>query len=72
MDQLQFAIAILQAVPGIVAAGMDVVQFVQAQMAALTAMQAAGRDPSADEWAALRAQVDNATDQLAQVSRPLA
>lgn len=72
MTQLQFALAVLQAVPGLVAAGMDVVKFVEQQTAALTAMQAAGRDPTADEWSALRAQVDNATDQLAQVSRPLA
>lgn len=72
MGAMQFAMAVLAAIPQLVAAGQDVVTFVEAQSAALTAMQAAGRDPSADEWAALRAQVNNATDQLAQVSRPLA
>ena len=57
MGALAFALAALQAIPAIIAAGADVVGFITQATTAVTAMQAASRDPTAAEWAALNAQI---------------
>ncbi|HUY04988.1 MAG TPA: hypothetical protein VMV33_17050 [Rhodocyclaceae bacterium] len=53
MMVLQFTLAVLDALPGLVAAGKDVAEFAVQQRAVLSAMEAEGRDPTPAEWAAL-------------------
>jgi hypothetical protein len=73
MGALAFAVAALQAAPAIVAAGLDLAQYVEQQTGLLTAMQAEGRDPTAEEWAALRQTIGDDTAALAQAAKvPLA
>jgi len=57
MGALAFALAALQAVPAIIAAGADVVGFITQTATAVTAMQVANRDPTQAEWDALNAQI---------------
>lgn len=57
MGALAFALAALQAVPAIIAAGADVVGFITQTTTAVTAMQTASRDPTPAEWDALNAQI---------------
>jgi hypothetical protein len=54
VSALAFAIALLQSLPALLAAGVQIGTFVEQQVALLTAMNAAGRDPTPEEWAALQ------------------
>ncbi len=51
---LMFAIQALTLLPGLIQAGAEVLCLIQITTTALHAMQAEGRDPTDDEWAALR------------------
>ena len=50
-SQLAFALTVLQALPGLIAAGKDVAGLLQKTANSLTKMQAEGREPTAEEWA---------------------
>ncbi len=62
MGALAFVLAALQAVPAIVAAGADVVAFVQQTTTSVTALQTASREPTAAEWAAQSAALRGTLD----------
>lgn len=61
---LEFALALLQALPGLVEQGTAAYEAVKAGNAALAAMAAQSRGPSDAEWDALNATV---TGELAQL-----
>jgi hypothetical protein len=63
---ITFAIQALAALPPLLRAGADVLASIEQTVAALRAMQAEGRDPTAEEWAAQHARI--AAD-LAQLDR---
>ena len=64
---LMFAIQALEAIPGLLLAGQSVLTLVNQTSAALRAMQAEGRDPSAAEW---QAQAQAISDLRAQLHAP--
>jgi hypothetical protein len=65
MNALAFSIAVMQAIPALIAAGVDIAQYIERQIAALQAMQAdGGRDPTAEEWDALSADINAQTAAL--------
>ena len=57
MTALAFSLAALEAIPALLRAGADASGFASRAASALSAMQAAGRDPTDAEWAALDAQI---------------
>lgn len=57
MDKIAFALQLLNVVPGLVAAGANVVGLIQDGRAALQKMQDENRDPSPEEWDALNARI---------------
>ena len=58
MDGLSFAIQMLEALPRLVAAGVDIKALVEQTSAKLAAMRAEKRDPTPQEWEQLNAQID--------------
>lgn len=69
MTALAFAIAVLQSLPALLAAGVELETFVQAQVALIKQMNAAKRDPTPDEWAALEAAVAGDTAALVELGK---
>lgn len=57
-NAIAFALQLLQALPPLIEAGLEVKTLIEQQGAALSAMQAESRDPSPAEWDALNAQID--------------
>jgi len=55
---LAYAMQVLQVLPVLITAGQNVTAFIKQANDALYKMQAEGRDPSAAEWDALNAQID--------------
>jgi hypothetical protein len=55
---LLYAMQILQQIPQLIAAGVDVMSTVNQGTSALQLMLAEKRDPTADEWAQLDARID--------------
>jgi len=53
MTAIAFAIQMLNALPSLIAAGIDVVSLVKSTNSALKTMQLEGRDPDDAEWDAL-------------------
>ena len=51
-EVVMFALKALQALPSILAAGSDALAHIRATQTAVAAMQAQGRGPSEQEWAA--------------------
>lgn len=59
MNAITFALAAFDVLPGLIAAGMDVVSFISKTSADLKAMQAEGRDPTPEEWDTLNKVVED-------------
>lgn len=59
MPAIAYAIQALNVLPGLIAAGIDVVAIVQKTSDDLAAMQAENRDPTDEEWAALNKVVED-------------
>lgn len=59
MTALAFAIEAFNVLPGLISAGMDIVDFVNKTNTALTAMQAENRDPTDEEWEALNKVIED-------------
>lgn len=57
MGQLMFAMQVLEALPGLLATGRDVVQLVQNTNASLAKMQVEARDPTDEEWRVINEQI---------------
>lgn len=55
---LIYALQVLNILPQLLQAGKDIGGILETANTALKAMQENGRDPSAEEWAALNAQID--------------
>lgn len=51
------AIQIIQSLPGLIAAGIEVKGLIDEHTAKLADMATTGRSPTADEWAELNAQI---------------
>jgi hypothetical protein len=51
------AIAVLEALPTLVTASTEVLDWIRRTAADLKTMQAEGRDPTPEEWAALHARI---------------
>ena len=66
---LAFALQALSALPNLIQAGIDVALMIQHATLALQSMHEEGRDPTADEWAALHASTDDALARLDAASR---
>lgn len=64
MGALAFALAALQAVPAIVAAGNSLETYINNTSTAVQAMQAENRDPTQAEWDALNAEIAALQKQL--------
>ena len=61
---LALAIQVLEALPSLVTAGEQVLALIENTVSSLKVMQAANRDPTDAEWAALDAQVKALLGQL--------
>ena len=55
MGALAIAMAVMSELPALIAAGRDIMGLVTQTNAVLTAAQAEGRDPTAEEWEGLNA-----------------
>ncbi len=64
MTAIAYALSLLTEVPTLIAAGKSVVDLVQTGSAALKTMQAENRDPTAQEWSDLNAQIKALRDEL--------
>lgn len=58
MNALLFATQLLQSLPGLIAAGVEVVDLIQKGNAKLKELQAEGRDPTPEEWDDLNDSID--------------
>lgn len=61
---LAYAVSLLGELPGLIAAGKDVIDLVKSGQTALQSMQDQGRDPTPAEWDALNAQIKALRDEL--------
>ncbi len=68
MTALAYALQLLNSLPGLIEAGVDVYDMVTQANADLKKMQAEGRDPNADEWATLNAAIEDLRNQRPDVS----
>lgn len=59
MSALAFAIQAFNVIPGLVAAGMDIYEFVSKASDDLKKMQDENRDPTDQEWAELNTVIEN-------------
>lgn len=64
MGALAFALAALQAVPALIAAGNNIETFINNTATAVKTMQAENRDPTQAEWDALNAEIAALQKQL--------
>lgn len=68
MSAISYAIEALNLLPGLISAGMDVVEFATKTSNGLKVMQAEGRDPTDEEWNALNATVEELRNRRPDVS----
>ena len=61
---LPYVLQVLEALPSLVEAGTTAYQLLEKANAAVKAMQAQNRGPTADEWAALDAAISAAISEL--------
>lgn len=64
MPVLTIATTVLQLLPSLIQAGIDVMGLLQSTNKVITNAQAAGRDPTDAEWAALDTQISALRAQL--------
>jgi hypothetical protein len=64
MDIATIAIAVLQSLPALIAAGQDVVSLIENTVQVIGKAQAAGTDPTPEEWAALDAKINQLRSQI--------
>ena len=57
MSQIAFALQLLNVLPGLVNAGINVATLIQDSRAALQKMQDENRDPTPEEWDALNQKI---------------
>lgn len=69
MPALSFAIEALSALPDLIAAGVNVVEFIGAANTALKTMQSEDRDPTDAEWEALNQAVETLRAQRPDVTQ---
>lgn len=65
---LSFAIQVLNLLPGLIQAGIEVASLIQTTATALKAMHDEGRDPTDAEWEALHAATEASLARLDSVS----
>ncbi len=59
MEAISFAIEAFNTLPGLIAAGMDIIGFITKTNDALKLMQAEDRDPSDEEWDTLNKVIED-------------
>lgn len=64
MSALLFATQLLQSLPGLIAAGIEVVDLIKHGNDKLKEFQAEGRDPTDEEWDALNDAIDSKRKRL--------
>ena len=64
MNAIMYALQVLEALPGLIAAGQSVVALVQNTSEALKRMQAESRDPTDQEWVTLNIQIEQLRNKL--------
>lgn len=64
MSALLYATQILSALPGLIAAGVEVKGLIEKTNSQLKVFETEKRDPTDAEWAALNAEIDGKRDRL--------
>ncbi len=68
MGALSFAIQVLTSIPGLISAGIDVVDMINKTTDDLNKMQAENRDPTDEEWDALNKIIEELRAKISDIN----